>query len=304
MKNCKLKIADCRSQTDEWEPDRGIRLPVQLSVFSLQLSICNVLFIAITILATGCNTKLPGKPNPADVPVPENRILDFATLYSKNCAGCHGADGTLGPAPPLNDPLFRAIVPQTELTKVLKQGRKQGDIRTQMAPFAHSSGGTLTDVQVEIVVSQIKGVPYDVVKATNGKLSIAQRTMPGEGIQPKWGVPPAPPETVPPYLIPKLKGDATRGAQIFAKACAGCHGKDGMGETVNGQTRNRINDLAFLTLTSDQALRRLIITGRPDLGMPNYAEKTGRGDSFKPLTSSEINDVNALLGEWRQGKAK
>ena len=31
-----------------------------------------------------------------------------------------------------------------------------------------------------------------------------------------------------------------------------------------------MNEPDFLALVSDQALRRIIITGRPDLGMPNY----------------------------------
>jgi cytochrome c oxidase cbb3-type subunit 3/ubiquinol-cytochrome c reductase cytochrome c subunit len=62
-----------------------------------------------------------------------------------------------------------------------------------------------------------------------------------------------------------------------------------------------INDRAFLALISDQALRRIIITGRPDLGMPNYAESAGRPKGYKPLTSGEIADVVALLAYWRQG---
>ena len=53
---------------------------------------------------------------------------------------------------------------------------------------------------------------------------------------------------------------------------------------------------AFLALISDQASRRIIITGRPDLGMPNYAETDGRPEDFQPLTSAEIDDLVALLG--------
>ena len=56
---------------------------------------------------------------------------------------------------------------------------------------------------------------------------------------------------------------------------------------------------AFLALISDQALRRIIITGRPDLGMPTYAENDGRPSDFQPLTSAEIDDLVALLADWR-----
>jgi cytochrome c oxidase cbb3-type subunit III len=52
---------------------------------------------------------------------------------------------------------------------------------------------------------------------------------------------------------------------------------------------------------SDHALRRLAITGRPDLGMPAYDGKDGRAPDFQPLTSAEIDDVVALLAYWRQG---
>ena len=48
-----------------------------------------------------------------------------------------------------------------------------------------------------------------------------------------------------------------------------------------------MHDPAFLALISDQELRRIIISGRPDLGMPSYAEKTGRPPDFRALTSAE-----------------
>src|SRR5260370_31064518 len=73
------------------------------------------------LLVAGCDW--PGKPDPAERPVPADKVLDFAVLYEKNCSGCHGADGKLGPAPPLNDPLFLAIVPDAQLSLVIEKGR-------------------------------------------------------------------------------------------------------------------------------------------------------------------------------------
>jgi hypothetical protein len=61
-----------------------------------------------------------------------------------------------------------------------------------------------------------------------------------------------------------------------------------------------INDPAFLTLISDKALRRLIITGRSDLGMPAYDEKDGRPRKFRPLSTTEIDHLVALLASWRK----
>jgi hypothetical protein len=50
---------------------------------------------------------------------------------------------------------------------------------------------------------------------------------------------------------------------------------------------------------SDQMLRRIIITGRPDLGMPSFADDMGRTD-YKPLSSEEIDDLVSLLASWRK----
>src|SRR5258708_31101842 len=128
-----------------------------------RLSQCLIIFISVLI--AGCD--FPGRPDPADRPVPANQVLEFGTLYQRNCAGCHGADGTLGPAPPLNDPLFRAIVPQTELTGILKKGRN----KTLMPAFAKENGGTLTAAQIQVLVHEIKGIPYRTVAKQAGGIA-------------------------------------------------------------------------------------------------------------------------------------
>jgi cytochrome c oxidase cbb3-type subunit III len=255
------------------------------------------LLVCVPFLA-GCDTKLPGKPNPADRPVPIEKVLTFDTLYARNCAGCHGKDGSHGAAPPLNDPLFRAIVPIGELTMVLQEGRKQGQTKTAMAPFAHDNGGPLSEAQVQVLVHEIKGLKYRVVaKAEKGKTKVEVETS-AEGIAPQWGVPPPAPPSAPTYILSESAGDSARGAKVFAQACAACHG-------VNGQSaRYKINDATFLSLISDQELRRIVITGRADLKMPDYAQKTERGESFQPLTSAQVDDLIALLREWRGGKTK
>ena len=52
-------------------------------------------------------------------------------------------------------------------------------------------------------------------------------------------------------------------------------------------------------MVSDEFLRRIVITGRSDLGIPAYNESKGRSDEFQPLTSKEINDVVAPLASRR-----
>jgi mono/diheme cytochrome c family protein len=111
------------------------------------------------------------------------------------------------------------------------------------------------------------------------------------------------PEPPPPPYRSEGVGSLGRGAEDFKQACAGCHGPDGQGIFRNGRLERRLNDPVFLALTSDQVLRRYIITGRPEpgIGMPDYAGKAGRPPAFRPLTSQQIADVVALLASWRQG---
>jgi mono/diheme cytochrome c family protein len=204
-------------------------------------------------------------PRLAETPVRSDRLLDFATLYSQNCAGCHGADGQFGPAPPLNDPLFLSIVPDEVLLMLVTEGRPG----TPMPAFSRGKGGVLTDEQVRVLA---------------------------RGIKSRWKAdrPESPPPT---YTAEEESGDAARGRRVFDRACATCHGDEGRG----GEKKvGPIHDPAFLALISDQAIRRLVITGRRDLKMPGYAGKDGRPSDFKPLSSDEIADVVAYISGWRR----
>jgi cytochrome c oxidase cbb3-type subunit 3 len=230
--------------------------------------------LSLLLLAAGCDW--PGRPNPAERPVPADEVLDFGVLYAQNCSGCHGAEGKLGPAPPLNDPLFLAIVPDAELLHIVREGRHG----TPMPAFARGQGGLLTDAQVKALA---------------------------EGIKPRWGKQPGvSKETVPPYRA-HGSGSVERGQKVFERACAVCHGDRGEGFENEGRVVRRINDPAFLALISDQALRRLVITGRPDLGMPGYAGPRPGAPDFEPLTATEVSDLVALLSSWaprRPGRGK
>ncbi len=108
--------------------------------------------IALFALAVVVGCEPPGKPNPANKPILPDQILGFDHLYATNCAGCHGATGELGPAPPLKDPLFVQIVPAADLLDVIRVGRPG----TPMPPFAQKHGGALTDEQIKILAEGIK----------------------------------------------------------------------------------------------------------------------------------------------------
>jgi cytochrome c oxidase cbb3-type subunit 3 len=226
--------------------------------------------LLLLFLAPGCD--LPGKPRLSDKPVSADKVVDFVGLYRQNCAGCHGTDGKLGPAPPLNDEVFLSIVPDSVLLRVINEGRPG----TPMPAFAAQQGGPLTDAQVRALAV---------------------------GIKPRWGATAKSHGSAPAYSVTTGSGagDKGRGAQVFARACAPCHGPHGEGGENGDGGAGAINDPAFLALISDQALRRYAITGRPDLGMPDYEDKTGRPHDYQPMTSAEIVDLVALLASWRQG---
>ena len=125
----------------------------------------------LTALALGCEP--PGKPRESDRPVPADQVKDFDVLYKMHCAACHGVNGKFGPAPPLNDPLFRALVSESELERVITSGRG-----AQLMPAfpkeqtgsltAARVRGSLTAAQIQVLVYEIKGIPYKIVEKIPG----------------------------------------------------------------------------------------------------------------------------------------
>jgi mono/diheme cytochrome c family protein len=230
----------------------------------------------LLLLAALAGCDLPGRPDPADRPVPAEQVVDFRPLYTMNCAGCHGADGRLGPAPPLNDPIFLSIVPDDDLLRVIAEGRSVSPAqKTPMPAFLRDKGGPLTAAQVKVLA---------------------------EGIKKQWAPTNAPARSLPPYRASTTAGPANKidGAPVFGRACAGCHGSQGQGGKDGQREVGAINDQAFLALISDQELRRFAITGRPDLGMPAFDGHNGRPAEFHPLSSKEIDDLVAFLASWRR----
>ena len=229
------------------------------------MRLLRMLAILAPFALVGCSNA-PGKPKPAPHEGMPYAVMEFAPLFATHCAGCHGANGNYGPAPPLNDPLFASLVPESELTHAVSDGRPG----TSMPAFLLKKGGALNEAQIKVLV---------------------------EGIKKNWGKTPSP-TNAPPYTD-SANGDVARGKALFVTACAGCHGPDGKGGSIGA-----IHSLGVLGLATDQALRRYIITGRPDLKMPNYAEATGRPADFKPLTNQDVADLTALLMSWKTQLAK
>ncbi len=222
-----------------------------------------VSLIAVGLLTTtACGTAdlAPGRPRAHSQVIPPDKILDFNSLYGRNCAGCHGADGKGGAAIALGDPVYLAIADNATIRRISADGVP----RTSMPAFAQHSGGMLTDAQIDVIVG---------------------------GMRSRWAKPDALRNAEPPPYKAQGPGDPTRGAVVFGVYCASCHGADGRG----GKRAGSVVDGSYLALVSDQGLRTIVICGRPDLGAPDW-----RGDvPGKPMSPQDVSDVVAWLAAQR-----
>ena len=196
---------------------------------------------------------MPGKPKIENVWKPPTEITDFKKLFAQNCRGCHGDGNVTGASIALNDPTFLAIISPEELSNLITNGVP----KTPMPAFAIRNGGQLTDEQIEILV---KGILAWKDPATT------------------------PPGPLPPYAAPL--GNAAAGESLYAAYLASL---EKMNPRVTAQ--GFMTNPAFLGLVSDQHIRTLIITGRPELGIPNFQNAI----PGKPLSDQDIADVVAWI---------
>jgi cytochrome c oxidase cbb3-type subunit 3 len=197
-----------------------------------------------------------GQPQANSEPIAPSQISDFDTLYAQNCAGCHGAEGRGGAAIALANPVYLAIVDETTVRNVAAVGVRG----TSMPAFVQRAGGMLTEQQIDVITS---------------------------GIFFRWGRKQILDGANPPSYAAKAAGNVDHGQFVFGTYCASCHGSEGAGTPKGSAIAND----SFLALVSDQGLRTIVITGRPELGAPDW-----RGNiPGRPMTDPEITDVVAWL---------
>jgi mono/diheme cytochrome c family protein len=235
-------------------------------------------YIAATALVAiiGC-ARVPGIPTAgADVSRPDKQ-LDFHALYKQGCSGCHGDNGHGGAAIPLNNPAYLTFAGADNIRSATAKGMSA----TMMPAFAASSGGMLTDQQVDALV---------------------------QGMLREWGRPSDfAGIALPPYAA-TASGNPADGQKAYAAACARCHGTDGMGirPSANSPAQTRdstphsIVDPSYLELVSDQSLRSLIVAGHPDTSTPDWRTYI----AGRALTPQEITDIVAWLGAHRASPAQ
>ena len=207
---------------------------------------------------SGCGSP-HGKPTKSSEVLAPNEVLEFGTLYAENCAGCHGSEGRGGAAIALANPVYLAIAEDAAIRKVVANGVRG----TAMPAFAESAGGMLTDAQIDLITREIR-----LRWSKQGILNT----------------------TAAPSYAAKSAGDAQRGEVAYKTYCEGCHGPGGGGRNASAITHD-----SFLALISDQELRTIVITGRPELGAPDW-----RGNvPGRPMSDQDIADVVAWLASRR-----
>ena len=211
------------------------------------------------ILLSGCGSP-HGRPRKGSETQAPDEILEFDTLYSENCAGCHGDQGRGGAAIALADPVYLAVAEDVVIRKVVANGVHG----TAMPAFARNAGGMLTDKQIDVIV---------------------------DGMRSRWSRAGVGSGTNLPSYAAKSEGSPVQGEVVYKTYCESCHGPGGRG----GLKGSAITDDSFLTLISDQALRTIVITGRPELGAPDWFKNV----PGKPMSEQEITDVVAWLASHR-----
>jgi len=213
-------------------------------------------FVCLSAVLLGACGRPHGQPRRGAETLAPSQVLDFHTLYAENCAGCHGTEGQGGAALSLADPVYLAIVDQAAMRRAIANGVRG----TAMPAFAESAGGLLTSAQIDVIAAEIRS---------------------------RWSRPGVLDGDNPPSYAAKSAGDVGRGAVAYELYCESCHGARGLG----GPKGSAIANDSFLALVSDQGLRTLVITGRPELGAPDW-----RGNlAGHPMSDQDVTDVVTWL---------
>jgi mono/diheme cytochrome c family protein len=133
-----------------------------------------------------------------------------------------------------------------------------------MSAFSQKEGGMLTDEQIDSIV---------------------------RGIRERWGSADRTAGMATPPYEATAHGNAQQGQAVYEMFCASCHGGNDRG----GPKAGSVTNPSYLSLISDQGLRTIVITGRPDFGAPDW-----RGNvPGRPMTDQDIADVVAWLSSRR-----
>ena len=218
--------------------------------------------IAAALLAACCLMSSCARHLPAmndEQPVP--RPQQIVSFDPLYGQNCSACHGSNGQNGPALD-LNNPVFQQLMDDATLHRAIRDGVPGTQMPAFGESAGGMLTEPQVDALVA---------------------------GMRKRW----ATEGTTRPAQIPSvtttLTGNAAHGQQLFATDCRSCH---------SGK-QQQVTDPTYLALVSDQALRILLIAGRPDLGHPGSQTGWQTVANGHAASDQDVTDLVAYLASLR-----
>ena len=108
------------------------------------------LAIALAALLPACDW-MPGKPTQAQAWHSPHSVVDFETIYTENCRGCHGTKDEPSGAITMDNPTYIAVIPRDTLRSIIAGGVTG----TAMVAFSEEHGGMLTEKQIDVLVEGI-----------------------------------------------------------------------------------------------------------------------------------------------------
>ncbi|MBI5505715.1 MAG: c-type cytochrome [Deltaproteobacteria bacterium] len=188
---------------------------------------------------------------------------DGATLYGSFCAACHGPSGEgmrypgMTAFPAIGNRDFLAVASDDFLRATITHGR----VGRRMPAWGETSGGLHGD-EIETVVGYLRTLGGDTA-------------FEGDDKPPRWVV-----------------ADARRGGELYAAACASCHGASG-----EGKEGPALSNAQLLASATDTYLVRTIGRGRRGTAMLGFT----RGSTVREaLSEPDIESIVAFVRTWEK----
>ena len=234
--------------------------------------------LAILILASCVFAPMGGcRLAPGDPPDPIGRPSDVTDFATLYGQNCAACHGANGQGGPAID-LANPEYQALVDDATLRKWISHGMPGTEMSAFAQSAGGMLTDAQVNALIAGMR------------KAWLQPNVFSGY--------------TPPPYAQPS-DGDSARGREAYTARCARCH----------QAVQQEITSPGYLSLVGDQALRSIIIAGRPDIGQMDWRMERGpagvagqlssnsSSEFVHPLSAQDVTDIVAYLDRLRNASS-
>ncbi|HUN84188.1 MAG TPA: c-type cytochrome [Terracidiphilus sp.] len=198
---------------------------------------------------------------PGDPPNSIPRPTDVTDFATLYSENCSACHGVNGQ----NGPAIDLANPEYQALvddAALRKWISGGMPGTEMAAFAQSAGGMLAERQVNALIT---------------------------GMRRHWLQSNFFRGATPPAYAQSETGDPSRGQQDYQARCAVCH----------SPSSQQIISPNYLSLVGNQALRSVIIAGRPDIGQPDWRHDGPGAKATTPLSAEEVDDIVSYLGSLR-----